>query len=238
MPLSAARRPELVPEFIRTMPLPDGPRLAVFDADGVLWQGDIADEFTLAMIEAGHVNTGALWAEYQRIFQVDAAAGCRFLLSFYQGWQLAALQPHVERFWQAGRRWNLPVVETIHWLVEHGCAVWVCSCSPTEFLKPALRQLPIERLLGLEFELDDAGAITGWPVGITTAGQGKADCIRAAAGDRRVLLAAGNSRLDVAMLELARSVAWAIEPDPALLEAAHQHGWHITRDLKLAPKSL
>jgi phosphoserine phosphatase len=232
MTLSAARRPELVPAFIRELPLPDGPRLAVFDADGVLWQGDIADEFTLAMIESGHVNTGALWPEYQRIFAVDAAAGCRFLLSFYQGWTLADLQPHLDRFWQRERRWNLPVIETIHWLVEREFAVWVCSCSPTAFLAPALHQLPIERVLGLEFELDRDGTITGWPAGITTAGPGKADCIRKAAGDRRVLLAAGNSRLDVAMLELASGLAWAIEPDPTLLEAAQRHGWQVTRDLQ------
>jgi len=149
MPLTAARRPDLVPAFIRDLALPDGPRLAVFDADGVLWQGDIADEFTLAMIEAGHINTGALWPEYQRIFAVDAAAGCRFLLSFYQGHRLDDLRPHVERFWQAGRRWNRRVIETIHWLVEHEFSIWVCSCSPTAFLQPLARLLPIERVLGL-----------------------------------------------------------------------------------------
>ncbi|MBN2360256.1 MAG: hypothetical protein JXR83_12460, partial [Deltaproteobacteria bacterium] len=102
---NAARRPDLVPDFVQAMALPDGPRLAVFDADGVLWQGDVADEFTLGMIEADHVNTGALWPEYQRIFEVDAAAGCRFLLSFFQGLRPAELQPHVESFWRAGRRW-------------------------------------------------------------------------------------------------------------------------------------
>ena len=71
-----------VPEALRPLAEVEGPRVAAFDADGVLWYGDVSEDFTRWMIDEGHF-AGDLWAGYEATNSADPARGCLAILEFY-----------------------------------------------------------------------------------------------------------------------------------------------------------
>jgi HAD superfamily phosphoserine phosphatase-like hydrolase len=217
-----------LPSFTRRIRLLDEPRLALFDADGTLWENDIADDCTIWMIGTGRVKTGRKWDEYKRIYAADAPAGCRYLLTFYEGMPIAELEEHVEAYWREFMK--LDTIEEPVALLEHLAAnefeIWVVTGSPTDFLYPLEQRLPVDRIVGMDFEVDPGGVITGRHAGISCAGQGKADKVRSL-WPGPIQVAAGNARLDEAMLRLARDVAWAVHPHPDLERVARAEGWEV-----------
>ncbi len=224
--LPEQRRPELVPPFIREIPPCEDAALALFDADGTIWANDVADDFTTWMIDQGHVS-GENWDTYLRIYRDDHPAGCRYLLSFYEGMTLEELGAHVFRWWQeAARAWVDEVVEVIFHLHDKGYPIWILSGTPTEFLLPLKRILPVEAVVGMDFEVDGDLVITGKHAGISCAGQGKAEKIRSIAGDRRVCLSAGNGSLDAAMMEMA-DLVWSVYPNPEFETYSREKEWAI-----------
>jgi len=217
-----------LPAFVSRLPLRDEPRLALFDADGTLWDNDIADDCTLWMIATGRVQTAAMWPEYRRLFAADAPAGCRYLLELYAGLRRADVLASVETYWREFMRLDYiaETVEVLAHLAGQGFRVWVVTGSPTDFLEPLRRQLPVERIVGMDFEVDARGILTGRHAGISSTAEGKAEKVRSL-WSGPVQLAAGNSLLDVAMLRLARDVAWAVHPHDDLLQLARAEGWEV-----------
>jgi len=102
----------------------------------------------------------------------------------------------------------------------------VVSGTPTDFLLPLLRMLPVRAIVGMDFELDAGGRITGRHAGISCAGEGKAEKLEALRGARPVKLACGNGSLDGPMMAMAEA-AWAVYPNPEFAEVARAHGWPI-----------
>ena len=209
-----------------------GQRAAVFDADGVLWRGDVSEDFTRWMIEQGHFD-GGLWDSYHADNQRDPGAGCLSILRFYEGLELGAVSELVAEFWRVRgpRRWIHSTVRAIEWLTDAGFSVYVVSGTPRLVLDPLAEHLPLppEHILALELATDHANRATGAHRGIATHGPGKAQAIRNAT-DAPVYLAAGNSRIDIEMLRLSIDVRWAIEPDDDLRAAATQARWTIIDD--------
>lgn len=78
----------------------------------------------------------------------------------------------------------------------------------------------------MDFEVDDHGILTGRHAGISCAGEGKATKVQSL-WSGPIQFAAGNARLDEAMLRLARDVAWAVHPHPDLERIARAEGWEI-----------
>jgi len=220
----------LVPQAVRDLASSDERGLAVFDADGVLWHGDVSEDFTLWMIGEGHFD-GRLWPVYERCNAEDPAAGALQILAFYRGMAQKDLRLHVEHFWQstAARPWLMQVRATVRWAEEHGFTVFVVSATPSPVLQPLKRHLPVADVLALDLEFDVLGHATGNPAGVTTVGSGKAERVRAASR-APVQIAVGNSILDIPMLRMSTGVAWAINPDSALREAAEREGWLITHE--------
>lgn len=217
-----------LPSFVDRIRILDEPRMALFDADGVLWENDIADDCTLWMIGTRRIRTGSRWARYKQTYAVDAPAGCRFLLSFYAGMPRAELARHVRTYWDEFMQLDMleqPVAVLRH-LAGQGFKVWVVTGSPTDFLLPLQDRLPVDRIVGMDFEADAADVLTGRHDGISCAGPGKAAKVLSM-WDGPVQFVAGNALLDEAMLRLARDVAWAVHPHPALAEIARSEGWEI-----------
>ena len=202
----------------------------MFDADGVLWHGDVSEDFTLWMIGEGHFD-GQLWPVYERCNHEDPAEGATQILNFYRGLSSTELRGHVERFWETGapRAWVERVRATMVWARQHGFTVFVVSASPAPVLQPLNDLLPVDRVFGLELEFDEGGCATGRPDGIVTTGTGKAEQVRAESL-LPVQLAVGDSCLDVPMMRLSSGVAWAINPDSALREVAEREEWLITTE--------
>jgi len=221
------REPELVPDFVRAIPRCASDEIAVFDADGTLWTNDVADDFTLWMIQTQQIP-GERWPTYMRIYRDDPPAGCRYLLTLFTGMAIPTLHEHLEEYWEhhAHRQWVWPVVETLYHLAEKGYPIWVVSGTPTDFLFPLKRVLPIAEIVGMDFEVDEAGRITGRHSGISCAGEGKAEKLRFLLGGRRIRFCCGNGSLDGPMMELAE-VAWSVYPNPAFAEYSRAHGWPI-----------
>ena len=152
-----------LPAFVNRIPMRDEPRLALFDADGTIWDGDIADDCTLWMLGTGRLATGALWDEYRRLCTADVPAACRYLLRFFEGMPHATLTVHIETYWREFLRFE-PIEEAqevLRYLAGRGFRVWIVTGSPTEFLLPLRRRLPVERILGMDFEVDPRGVLTG-----------------------------------------------------------------------------
>jgi HAD superfamily phosphoserine phosphatase-like hydrolase len=221
------RQPHLVPEFILELPPGDGRALAIFDADGTLWTDDVADDFTTWMIDEGTIP-GDRWRTYMRIYRDDPPAGCRYLLSFYTGMSPAALAREVDRWWRdhANRRWIREAVEALHLLAGRGYPIWVVSGTPTDFLLPLKRMLPVDEVVGMDFELDGGGRITGRHAGISCAGEGKAEKLLSVIGGRPVRFCAGNGSLDGPMMRLAEA-AWSVYPNPEFARYSEAQGWPI-----------
>ena len=224
--LRSERQPELVPPFVSSIP-PCAGELAIFDADGCMWVNDVADDFTLWMIREGHVP-GENWRTYQRIYRDDHPAGCRYLLTFYTGMTVARLHELVEEYWRhhAHRQWIWEVIESLHHLAERGYQIWVVSGTPTDFLLPLTHILPVSAIVGMDFEVDAAGRLTGRHAGISCAGEGKAEKVNALRGGQPIKFACGNGSLDGPMMLLAE-VAWSVYPNPAFAEYSRAQGWPI-----------
>ncbi len=216
-----------LPPFVCSIPPQQDEAICLFDADGTLWVDDVADDFTLWMISKGHIS-GEEWMRYMLIYKDDAPAGCRFLLSLYKGLSREHLMARVEEFWSlhAQREWVEPVIASINFLVERGYPIWVVTGSPTEFMLPLLKLLPVERVLGMDFEFDDQGLITGRHSGISCAGVGKAEKVNSLLQGRPVRFACGNGSLDGPMMKLAEQ-AWAVYPNLEFLHYAQDQGWFV-----------
>jgi len=218
-----------LPTWIDRIKLLEEPRLALFDADGTLWENDIADDCTLWMIGTGRIRTSsAAWADYRRIYSHDANEGCQHLLSFYRGLSLAELTGHVETYWRDFMKLDyIPEpVELLQELARRGFPIWVVTGSPTDLLFPLQKKLPVQRIVGMDFEIDSRGVLTGKHAGISCAGEGKAEKVRSL-WKGPIQFAAGNARLDEAMMRLARDVVWAVHPHPDLEAVARKLGWEI-----------
>ncbi len=221
-----------IPEALRQLAVTAGPGSAVFDADGVLWHGDVSEDFVRWMVAGGHFDE-ALWPRYEEVHARDPARGCFEILSFYVGMSKTDIRNCEERFWQTGpeRRWLECTMATLRWVVELGFSVYTVSGTPSLVLEPLPTHLPVEMdgILALEMEFDADGLATGRSTGIPTVGAGKAQRVSAEI-EAPVLLSVGNSSLDIEMLQLSERMAWAINPDPALRAAAEREGWLITAE--------
>jgi phosphoserine phosphatase len=208
----------------------EGPRGAVFDADGTLWHGDVSESFTRWMIARGHFD-GALWDSYARVNATDPATGCLKILEFYAGMPLEVIDQHVAEFWATApeRPWIDPTIAALRWLADLEFTVWIVSGTPGPVLRPLIGLLPIDadHILGLDLAADDDGRATGGHRGTPTFGAGKVQRITERTSDP-ISLAVGNSILDVQMMELSRDLRWAVNPDDALRAVAEQNNWLIT----------
>jgi HAD superfamily phosphoserine phosphatase-like hydrolase len=226
--LRAERQPALVPDFVRRIRTCDDGALAVFDADGTMWVNDVADDFTLWMINGKRVP-GENWRTYQRIYRDDHPAGCRYLLSFFTGMTPAELAAHLDEYWRhhARRKWVWEVIEALHDLADKGYRIWVVSGTPTDFLLPLQKMLPVHEVVGMDFEVGPDGRFTGKHSGISCAGEGKAEKLEVLAAGRPVRFCCGNGSLDGPMMLLAE-VAWSVYPNPEFAEYSRRQGWPIT----------
>ncbi|MDX9721698.1 MAG: HAD family hydrolase [Myxococcota bacterium] len=222
------REPAKLPDFVSALPHDGEHALAIFDADGTLWRNDVADDFTTWMIRSGRID-GSRWSEYLQIYRDDHAAGCRFLLSLYTGLTQAQLHEGIWYWWRelAQRAWVVEVLEAMYWLAEHRYRIWVVTGSPTDTMLPLKDFLPVDEVVGMDFELDPTGRITGKHAGISCADAGKAEKVKLLWGERPILFSAGNGKLDTAMIMLSTGVRWSVYPNPSFHELSQAQGWHI-----------
>lgn len=214
---------------------------ACFDADGVLWREDVGNDYFASCLER-HL----LRPKQEAVALEALEAWRRGELTDGEEGRLAALAVQVlqglrEQFvasdCAAFVRQRFPpflIPEIRAWiqrLQTAGIACWVVSGSPVWGVRAGaeLVGIPAERVLAVSTVACN-GVLTPNLANPFPFGGGKAEAIRALLPEPPAL-AFGNTVYDVPMLELATSLAVAVEPDADLRSIAGERGWAVLEKL-------
>jgi phosphoserine phosphatase len=206
------------------------PRVAVFDCDGTLWNGDSGYGFMVWSMEQGLVSRSTSdWMDtrYRAYLagEVDEVTICGEMVQVYAGLREQELRTAAARYVKAHVRKRVfrEMMALVEKLGQAGVELWAVSSTNRWVVASGVSGfgIPEERVLAADVEIHD-GVIGSTLVDVPTDE-------RKAAALKRVGLAApdavfGNSVHDLAMLEIAKR-AFPINPSPALLKAAAQNGW-------------
>jgi phosphoserine phosphatase len=206
------------------------PRLAVFDCDGTLWDGDAGLGFMNWSLEQGLVSRSTSdWIDTRhrayRSGTVSEMQICGEMVQIYAGLRETELREAASRYVAefVQPRVFPEIAELVASLRAQGAELWAVSSTNKWVIVEGVRAfgIPEERVLAAEVAVQ-GGLITSTLVDVPT-DEGKAEALRRVGFDRPDVVF-GNSIHDLAMLEIAAH-AFAINPSPALLQAALSHGW-------------
>lgn len=210
------------------------PKVAVFDCDGTLWDGDAGLGFMNWSLEQGIVSRSTSdWIDTRhrayRTGDVSEVQICGEMVQIYAGLREEELRNaaarYVEEFVQP--RIFPEIKELVEALRAAGTELWAVSSTNKWVICEGVRAfgIPAERVLAAEVAVVD-GVITSEIVDVPT-DEGKAAAL-ASVGLQRPDAVFGNSIHDLAMLEMAAH-AFPINPSPELVEAAARNGWSYFR---------
>ena len=210
------------------------PKIAVFDCDGTLWNGDSGRGFMVWSMEQGLVSRSTCdWIDtrYRAYLAgtVTEAEICGDMVQMYAGLREDELRSAAIKYFDnvvRGREFA-EIKALVTSLRQTGTELWAVSSTNKWVVSEGVRDfgIPAERVLAAEVAVKD-GIITSEIVDIPT-GPAKAVALqrRGLAHPDAVF---GNSIHDLAMMEIAVH-AFPVNPSPALIEAATTHGWGYFR---------
>jgi phosphoserine phosphatase len=210
------------------------PRVAVFDCDGTLWNGDSGYGFMAWSLEQGLVSRSTSdWIDTRyraylagKVSELDI---CGEMVQIYAGLReqelRAAAARYVSMFVQP--RVFPEMAALLATLVQAGVELWAVSSTNKWVVFEGVRNFGFseDRVLAAEVRVID-GLISSEVVDVPT-GEGKAVALKRA-GLAQPDAVFGNSIHDLAMLRIARH-AFPVNPSPALIEAAAKNGWGYFR---------
>jgi phosphoserine phosphatase len=232
MSLQEGPRVRLSLEEFRRAALSPGPRVAVLDCDGTLWNGDAGLGFMTWSMEAGLLSRDASsWIDARhRLYrqgEVSEAAICGEMVQVYAGLREDELRRAAARYFAAHVEAQIfaEMQALVADLRAAGTDIWAVSSTNNWVIEEGVRRFGIacERVLAASVRVKD-GLITSDLIDVPT-DEGKAEALRRA-GILSPDAVFGNSIHDAAMLEMAKR-AFPVNPSPALAEVAAQHGWSV-----------
>jgi len=208
------------------------PRIAVFDCDGTLWEGDGGKDFLYWEISNKVIPVEvAAWAapryeSYER-GEVSELQMCGEMVTLHAGLSVSALQAASRRYFEEVLEPRIfpEMQELTQRLVDSGCELWAVSSTNDWVIQAGVRHfaIPTEHVLAASVECAN-GKATDRLIRVPT-DEGKVEVIVAFIG-QKVDVIFGNSIHDAAMLALPPH-PFAIAPNPDLESLARQNGWPI-----------
>jgi HAD superfamily phosphoserine phosphatase-like hydrolase len=208
------------------------PRIAAFDCDGTLWAGDAGEGFFSWELEQRLVSDDiARWARDRytayRAGKVSEDDMCGEMVYMHYGLTETLVQTAANQYFDEFlvRQIFTEMHRLVGKLQERGCEVWAVSSTNEWMIRAGMRHIgiPQNRILAASVVVKD-GIITDELIRVPS-GTGKPEALRSVL--RGPLDAAfGNSKWDVAMLEMAGH-AYAINPNPDLETLARKRAWRI-----------
>ena len=207
-------------------------RIAGFDCDGTLWAGDAGEGFFDWELKQGLLSDEIVaWARSRyadyKSGKVDEEAMCGEMVTMHRGLNEEVVQRAAGQYFDSHIAAQIfpEMRDLVRQLQESGCDIWAVSSTNEWVIRAAMKHFGISenRILAAKVQVEQ-GIITDRLVRIPT-GEGKPRAIREIAqGDLDA--AFGNSRWDIAMLEMARH-AFAVNPNSDLEEVARGREWTI-----------
>lgn len=232
--MSLATRPVVrftLPE-LRAAALSPAPKIAVFDCDGTLWDGDAGLGFMNWSIEAGVLSREASgWIDARhRLYrhgEVSELQICGEMVQIYAGLREDELRRAAARYFSIHVEAQIfPEMQTlVADLRAAGADIWAVSSTNNWVIEEGVRRfgIPTNRVLAASVQVRD-GLITSGLIEVPT-DEAKVTALERA-GIPHPDQVYGNSIHDAAMLQIAQR-AFPINPTPALAEISAQHGWSV-----------
>jgi len=184
------------------------PKVAVFDADGTLWDGDIGEAFLRWLIAARKLKNvdyyRDLYAEYEAMVEEDRVRAYSHATQLMAGLPLAEVQAWSAQYAYSWPNYRPAMRELAVGLRGEGVETWIVSASNHWTVNEAGPRAGIPRdcCLGIQTEVVDR-VLTDRLVLPITCSQGKVDAVRKHICSKP-LLVFGDSMGDFEMLCLAR----------------------------------
>jgi phosphoserine phosphatase len=219
-------------EEFRRAALEPAPRIAVFDCDGTLWNGDAGVGFMNWSMEAGLLSrdaTGWLDARYRlyRQGEVSEAEICGEMVQVYAGLRDDELRGAAARYFAAHVDAQIfPELQAlIADLRRAGAEIWAVSSTNSWVVEEGAKRfdIPSDRVVAASVRVHD-GMITSDLIAVPT-DEAKAAALHSL-GIPAPDAVFGNSIHDAAMLEIAAR-AFPVNPTPDLAEKSAQRGWPV-----------
>jgi phosphoserine phosphatase len=218
-------------EFLQAV-LDTNPETAVFDCDGTLWSGDAGYGFMVWSIESGLLSRNAAdWLDSQyrayRAGKVSEVEMCGEMVQVYAGLHEDEMRKSAATYFRNHVEANIfpEIRELITALRKAGTQLWAVSSTNNWVVEEGVQLfgIPAERVLAATVQMKD-GIVTSELVDVPTDETKAAALIRAGVPNPDCVF--GNSIHDEAMLKIAKH-AFPVNPTPALLQSAAEHGWAV-----------
>jgi phosphoserine phosphatase len=219
-------------EEFRRAALEPAPRIAVFDCDGTLWNGDAGVGFMNWSMEAGLLSRDAIgWLDTRyRLYrqgQVSEVEICGEMVQVYASLRNEELRGAAARYFAA--HVDAQIFPELQALIADlraaGTEIWAVSSTNSWVIEEGVKRfgIPLDRVVAASVRVH-GGVITSDLVAVPT-DEGKAVALRGL-GIPRPDAVFGNSIHDAAMLQMATR-AFPVNPTPDLAEMAAQRAWPV-----------
>ena len=179
--------------------------IAVFDADGTLWPED-ANDLLLNYQENHKLRKHSDLLSYEYKHGKNRSNRCKEFACRQKGFSLEEFRAQSR---QVLKENSLQVFsfqrDLLKFLKQKNIFIYIVTASLKWLVEEAVKKydLPVDKVLGMESHIED-GKITSQLIEPLTYGLGKGEALLKSTGQKKPLLAAGNSFSDLSLLEMAK----------------------------------